>query len=78
MLDLPPDEFAALALVNVPTPGHVEGHYRLSSHYSQLAESEAIAKALETRGREYLSAMRAAAVVPFLAQAARAEAAGPR
>jgi len=78
VLDLPPDEFAALALVNVPTPGHVEGHYRLSTHYSQLTESDAIAKALETRGREYLTAMRAAAVVPFLAQAARAEAAGDR
>lgn len=78
VLDLPPDEFRALALVNVPTPGHVEGHYRLSTHYSQLEEERAIAAALQVRGREYLSAMRAAAVVPFLAQAARAEAAGER
>lgn len=78
VLDLPPEEFRALALVNVPTPGHVEGHYRLSTHYSQLDEERAISAALVARGREYLSAMRAAAVVPFLAQAARAEAAGER
>lgn len=78
VLDLPPEEFRALALVNVPTPGHVEGHYRLSTHYSQLDEAGAIAEALDSRGREYLTAMRAAAVVPFLAQAARAEAAGDR
>ncbi len=78
VLDLPPDEFRALALINVPTPGHVEGHYRLSTHYSHLEEAEAISRALNTRDREYLSAMRAAAVVPFLAQVARAEAAGDR
>lgn len=78
VLDLPPDEFRSLALVNVPTPGHVEGHYRLSQHYSQLDEAGAITAALAGRDREYLSAMRAAAIVPFLEQLSRAEAAGER
>jgi hypothetical protein len=78
VLDLPADEFRSLALVNVPTPGHVEGHYRLSTHYSLLDEAPAITAALQTRGDAYLPAMRAAAVVPFLRQLARAEAAGER
>lgn len=78
VLDLPPDEFRALALVNVPTRGHVEGNYRLSTHYSQLDEAPAITAALADRSGDYLAAMRAAAVVPFLRQAARAEAAGER
>ncbi len=73
VLDLPPDEFRALALVNVPSPAHVEGHYRLSEHYSRLDEAPAIAAALAGRDAEYLPAMRAAAVVPFLALVARAE-----
>lgn len=76
VLDLPPDEFRSLSLVNVPTPGHVEGHYRLSQHYSQLEEAADVEQALAGRDREYLTAMRAAAVVPFLRQVARAEAAG--
>lgn len=78
VLDLPSDEFRSLALVNVPTPGHIEGHYRLSTQYSRLDEAEAIARALHGRDDRYLDAMRAAAVVPFLAQLARAEAAGDR
>jgi hypothetical protein len=80
VLDLPPDEFAALALVNVPARGHVEGHYRLSEHYSHLDDAGAIADALRRDGRDraYLTAMRAAASVPFLRQMARAEAAGER
>jgi hypothetical protein len=76
VLDLPPEEFRALALVNVPTPGHVEGHYRLSEHYSQLDETPAITAALRGRDRDYLPAMRAVAIVPFLQLVARAEAAG--
>ncbi len=78
VLDLPADEFRALALVNVPTAGRVEGHYRLSAHYSQLDEGPEIATALQSRGDSYLPAMRAAAVVPFVRQLARAEAAGDR
>jgi len=78
VLDLPPDEFRALALVNVPTPGHVEGHYKLSNHYSQLDEAADIARALQGRDRHYLSAMRAAAIVPFFRQLERAERDGQR
>lgn len=78
VLDLPPDEFTALALVNVPARGHVEGHYRLSEHYSQLGDAAAIAAALRGRDGAYLSAMRAAAIVPFLRLLQRAEAADER
>ena len=78
VLDLPGDEFAALALANVPTRGHVEGHYRLSTQYSRLPEADAIAAALVGRNASYLPAMRAAAIAPFLAQIARADAADDR
>ena len=78
VLDLPPDEFRALSLVNVPTRGHTEGHYRLSTQYSRLDEVAAIEAALRGREGHYLEAMRAVAVVPFLRQMARAEAAGDR
>lgn len=76
VLDLPPEEFRSLALVNVPVRGHVEGHYRLSEHYSQLDEAPQIAAALRGCSGDYLSAMRAVAVVPFLRLVGRAEAAG--
>ncbi|MFZ4759023.1 MAG: hypothetical protein ACOYLX_12740, partial [Burkholderiaceae bacterium] len=62
VLDLPVDEFRALALVNVPTPGHLDGRYRLSTLYSRLHEADAIAVALHQRGDAFLPAMRAAAV----------------
>ncbi len=78
VLDLPPDEFRALALVNVPARGHVEGHYRLSEHYSQLDEAPRIAATLRGHDGEYLAAMRAVAAVPFLQLVARAEAAADR
>jgi hypothetical protein len=78
VLDLPSEEFRALALVNVPTPGRVEGRYRLSTQYSRLEEAEAIGRALHGRDDHYLSAMRAAAIVPFVSQLARAEAARDR
>jgi S-adenosylhomocysteine hydrolase len=78
VLDLPTDEFRALALVNVPHRGSVEGTYRLSRHYSQLDEAEAIVRALQGRDAHFVDAMRAIAVVPFLRQVARAEAAGQR
>ncbi|HEX5052336.1 MAG TPA: hypothetical protein VFZ65_11220 [Planctomycetota bacterium] len=78
VLDLPADEFRALALVNVPQRGTVEGAYRLSQHYSQLEESEQIVRALANSPPHFLDAMRAAAVVPFLRQIARAEAADQR
>ena len=74
VLDLPSDEFCALSLVNLPQPGAVEGKYCFSQQYSQLAPDEErdITRALEGR-TTYLDAMRAAAVVPFLRQLARAE-----
>ncbi len=78
VLDLPPDEFQALSLVNVPTRGHIEGHYKLSAHYSHLTDEALIAECLRGRDREYLSAMRAVAVAPFLRQVERAHAAGDR
>lgn len=78
VLDLPPDEFRSLALVNVPTRGHVEGHYKLSTHYSRLDEAADVAAALQGRDRQYLDAMRAVAVVPFLRQIARAERRGEK
>ncbi len=78
VLDLPADEFRALALVHVPQPGHVEGCYRLSPQYSRLDEEPEIVRALRQREGKYLDAMRAVAVVPFLRQVARAEAAGQR
>jgi S-adenosylhomocysteine hydrolase len=78
ILDLPVDEFRALALVNVPTRDRVGGHYRPSTHYSQLEEAADIAAALAGREERYLDAMRASVVVPFLRQIARAEAAGRR
>jgi len=76
ILDLPPDEFRALALVHVPDRNRVEGHYRLSSQYSRLDEVAEIEAALRGREGHYLEAMRAVAIVPFLRQVARAEAAG--
>ncbi|MBL9079726.1 MAG: hypothetical protein JNL08_19650 [Planctomycetes bacterium] len=76
ILDLPPDEFRAAALAHVPVRGRVGGHYRLSAHYSDLDEAAAITAALQGREEHYLESMRAAAVVPFLRQLARAEAAG--
>ena len=74
VLDLPSDEFCALSLVNLPQPGAVEGKYCFSQQYSQLDPDEErdISRALEGR-TTYLDAMRAAAVVPFLRQLARAE-----
>ena len=77
VLDLPPDEFRALALVNVPQRGSVEGLYRLSSQYSKLEESEDIERTLETTSH-FLEAMRAAAIVPFLRQLERAAGNGQR
>jgi S-adenosylhomocysteine hydrolase len=76
VLSLPDDEFRALALVNVPTQGHVEGRYRPSTEYSRLEEADEIAHAVRSRQDHYLDAMRAAAIVSFLRQVARAEAAG--
>jgi hypothetical protein len=78
VLGLPDGEFTALALANVPRPGHVEGQYRLSTQYSRLDDDGAIARALHGRDGSYLSAMRAAALGPFLRQLARAEQAADR
>jgi len=78
ILDLPSAEFRALSLVNVPSPGEVEGHYRLSSRYSPLAEGDEIRAALARHGRPFVEAMRAAALPAFLRQLATARAAGRR
>ncbi|MFT4513700.1 MAG: hypothetical protein ACI89X_002155 [Planctomycetota bacterium] len=77
VLDQPADEFRALALVNVPQRGSVEGVYHLSHQYSKLDESDEIERAIAT-AQHFLEAMRAAGVVPFLRQVARAEAKGQR
>lgn len=78
ILDLPPDQFRSLALVHVPVRGRAVGHYRLSQHYSDLDERDAITAAMAGREESYLDSMRAAAIVPFLRQLARAEVAGQR
>lgn len=78
VLDLPTEEFTALALDNVPHRGSVEGSYRLSPHYSQLPMAETIAAALQAGAGSFLAAMRTAATAPFLAQLARTAAAGRR
>lgn len=78
VLDLPPDEFRALALVHVPAADRVEGRYRPSHAYSRLDEAPAIERALVGNDHAYVTAMRAAAVVPFLAQIERAERTGQR
>jgi len=77
VLDLPPDEFRALALVNVPQRGSVEGVYRLSTQYSRLDEGDEIEAAL-AKAPHFLDAMRAAGMVPFLRQVERAAANGQR
>ena len=77
VLDLPADEFRALALVNVPQRGSIEGVYHLSHQYSKLDESDEMERAIGTT-KHFLEAMRAAGVVPFLRQVARAEANGQR
>lgn len=78
ILDLPPDEFRALALVNVSAPESVEGHYRLSSLYSVMEERAMIEAALEGQNCDYLTAMRAAAVPAFLSLAERSRREGRR
>ncbi len=78
VLGLPRDEFRALALINVPTPGEVEGHYRLSSLYSPLDEAAEIQTALARHGHPFLDAMRAASLPVFLRQLARARSANRR
>ena len=71
VLDLPPDEFRALALVNVPQRDSVEGLYRLSHQYSRLETNESIELAVG-KATHFLEAMRAAGIVPFLQQLSRA------
>ena len=71
VLDLPPDEFRALALVNVPQRETVEGMYRLSQQYSQLESSKSIERAVGNT-THFLEAMRAAGMAPFLQQLSRA------
>lgn len=76
VLDLPSDEFRALALVNVPVEREVEGRYRLSSQYSPLDERDTIEAALDRQAGDYLDAMRTASVPCFLSMVARAAQAG--
>lgn len=77
LLEVPVDEFRAMALVNVPGDT-VEGHYRLSTEYSVLEDGERIAAAVAAHRHRFLDAMRAAGMVAFLAQLQRARAAGER
>jgi hypothetical protein len=78
ILDLPAAEFRALALANVPTPGEVEGHYMLSTRYSQLPEADEIRAALAHGARHFSDAMYAVALPAFLRQLASAREAGRR
>lgn len=78
LLDVPVDQFRALALVNVPAEDSVEGHYRLSTQYSALEEEPAIAAAVALHRTRFLDAMRAAGMAALLAQLHRAREAGER
>jgi len=74
--NLPSDEVRCLALANVPIPGSVGGHYRLSKQYSILANEREISRAIRAHDRSFLDAMRAAGAVAFFEQLANAKAAG--
>ena len=73
LLDLPAAEFRCLSLANVPDESSVEGHYRLSTQFSTLANEAELARALAFRRGRFYESMQAAALLEFWRQAARAE-----
>jgi hypothetical protein len=78
LLDLPAEEFTAVALTNVPEEGRTEGGYRLSSEYSSLDSLGAVARALGRGNPRFYEAMQSTAKILFLRQIARAREAGQR
>ncbi|MBN2491901.1 MAG: hypothetical protein JXQ29_13725 [Planctomycetes bacterium] len=78
LLDLPPDEFRCLALVNVPDEESVEGRYRLSTQYSALAERAELTARLAGGRRRFFEAMQTVAAAEFLRLVSRAERSGGR
>ncbi|TAH34347.1 MAG: hypothetical protein EYC70_15480 [Planctomycetota bacterium] len=78
LLDLPAAEFRSLSLSNVPDAESVEGHYRLSTQFSSLANEKELAQALRRRRGRFYEAMQAAGLVEFLRLVARAEKEGTR
>lgn len=76
LLELPQDEFHAFALTNVPEEGSVEGHYKLSTQYSQAGYETELVAALSDRPRHWFAAMQALVVPAFLRQLERARGSG--
>jgi hypothetical protein len=78
LLELPPEEFRCLALVNVPDDESVEGHYKLSTQYSALEERAELAARLAGRRLRFFDAMRTVAAAEFMRVVACAERSGGR
>lgn len=76
LLDLPETEFRALALMHLPAKGSSEGRYRLSPRYSRIHDHEALDRALDRPGLDYLAAMRTITIPTFLDFSATARSRG--
>ena len=78
LLDLPADEFTAVALTNIPDRESTEGQYRLSTQYSVLDGMELISTCLRRGRPRFFEAMRSTAKLLFMRQVERAHARGRR
>jgi len=78
LLELPPNEFRCLALVNVPDDESVEGHYRLSTQYSRLESVAGLGARLAQKRMRFFEAMQTVAIAEFMHLVARAERGGGR
>jgi len=78
LLELPPEEFRCMALVNVPDEESVEGHYKLSGQYSALENRVDLTAGLGGRRMRFFEAMQSVAAAEFLGLVSRAERAGER
>jgi len=78
LLELRPDEFRCMALVNVPDDESVEGHYKLSRQYSALENGVDLAAVLGGRRMRFFEAMQSVAVAELLGLVSRAEREGER
>jgi hypothetical protein len=76
LLELPPEEFRCMALVNVPDAESVEGHYKLSHRFSVLDDHDAIEAMLDRQRMRFFDAMKALSVSAFVQTIARARAEG--
>ena len=65
LLELPPDEFRCLALMNVPEGESVEGSYRLSTQYSSLDNAEELTGCLSKKRFRFFEAMQTIAIAEF-------------